>query len=171
MLADGSSELAEALTYNPATCAELYEGEKLKNQGAFVIDTNKLYLLNPSSNVAFEDAWPQILITPETSGVTFSAPSTYPRLIHANATENESILDQDKNVDTESLSRVEGLYIVPIKDQGDTVIIQGTTGQKKSAYYDFYIRSCWYGPGADHPSTISTVIRLYDPNIIDYSTP
>ena len=32
---------------------------------------------------------------------------------------------------------------------------------------DFYIRTCWYGVNANEPSTISTVIRLYDPNAVE----
>lgn len=30
-------------------------------------------------------------------------------------------------------------------------------------YYDFYIQTCWYGPGALRPTVLDTVIRLYNP--------
>ena len=32
------------------------------------------------------------------------------------------------------------------------------------SYYDFYIRSCWYGAGSNAPTTLDTVVRLYNPN-------
>ena len=31
-------------------------------------------------------------------------------------------------------------------------------------YYDFYIRTCWNSPGQGNPTTISTIIRLYNPD-------
>ena len=30
-------------------------------------------------------------------------------------------------------------------------------------FIDFYIRSCWYSGGQSRPSTISTIVRLYEP--------
>jgi hypothetical protein len=51
----------------------------------------------------------------------------------------------------------------------ETVVVQegGSTAAKTaSAYFDFYIRSCWYAPGANTPSTISTVIRLHNPDVV-----
>lgn len=49
-------------------------------------------------------------------------------------------------------SWAEGIFVVGTKSQD---------GNSKP-YYDFYIRTCWYGANADKPSTISTVIRLLD---------
>lgn len=31
-------------------------------------------------------------------------------------------------------------------------------------YYDFFIRSCWYGIGSSTPSSLDTVVRLYNPD-------
>ena len=32
-------------------------------------------------------------------------------------------------------------------------------------YYDFYIRTCWYAPGSNDSSTISTTVRLFNPDL------
>ena len=33
----------------------------------------------------------------------------------------------------------------------------------QSGYYDFHIRACWLAPGNDVPTTLGTIVRLYDP--------
>ncbi|MBQ2660555.1 InlB B-repeat-containing protein, partial [Candidatus Saccharibacteria bacterium] len=43
------------------------------------------------------------------------------------------------------------------------IIKDDNTAESDSAFYDFYIRTCWYGNDGETPSTISTVVRLYDP--------
>ena len=35
-------------------------------------------------------------------------------------------------------------------------------GDSNNGYYDFYFQTCWYAPGRNNPTTIDTVIRLYD---------
>ena len=61
----------------------------------------------------------------------------------------------------------EGIYIIAIKDPNSTTIIGSeSTDNKEAAYFDFYIRTCWYGTGDQNPSTISTVMRLYDPDAV-----
>lgn len=59
------------------------------------------------------------------------------------------------------LDKAYGIYIVAVPDGGTNIVGQSNTGV--TAFYDFYIRTCWYGLDAERPSNISTVIRLYDP--------
>ena len=33
----------------------------------------------------------------------------------------------------------------------------------RSGYYDFHIRACWIAPGNNTPTTLGTIVRLYDP--------
>ncbi len=143
---------SDSLEFIPDTCANVYKNNSLNEQGAFLINTRAL----GASDIA------NALITP-TSNVFVEA-STYPRIIYRNAAD-DVLLDQ--NVD-KVVSRAEGIFVIPIKDNKSTSIVTPNGVKTKSAYYDFYIRTCWYAPGADRPSTISTVIRLYDPNIIEY---
>ncbi len=145
----------DILKYNPSTCDELYNVGKLADQGAFVINTKGLNNKNASDI---------IIRAPEGNG-KFKPASTYPRIIYQSSSQLFS--DERNNNNTNSISTVEGIYIIAVKDIDGTNIVADDSLNSKSqaAYYDFYIRTCWYGPGADHPSTISTVIRLYNPNI------
>ena len=35
--------------------------------------------------------------------------------------------------------------------------------QANSGYIDFHIRACWDAPGLSHPTTLGTIVRLYEP--------
>lgn len=102
----------------------------------------------------------------DTNGV-FNAPSLYPRLIFkkitpssAGPTNNaDSNLDEGKDVYND-ISRAEGIWI----DAVSNIDIYGKTG---ADYYDFYIRTCWHAVGQRVPSTITTVVRLYNPEVME----
>lgn len=130
----------ESITkYAPTTCENA-----MKNitKGAFVLNTRNLGL--------GADAYVPLS--------TFNQASTYPRLVFNNS--SDKLIE---NLDSSELNRAEGLYVIAVKDPDSTNIV----GEKeKSAYYDFYIRSCWYGAGEKTPSTIHTVIRLHDASVI-----
>lgn len=142
--------------YSPSSCSELYDGSKLIDQNAFIINTKGL-------KNSTKDA---IILRPSETGNKFFQATTYPRIIYPTYYNSPLFNDEKKNDNTNTIQRVEGIYIVAVKDSSGTKIVTGgDESQTKSAYYDFYIRTCWYGPGADHPSTISTVIRLYNPSM------
>lgn len=129
--------------YAPASCDDIYGTDTLQQQKAFFLDTTNLS--NP------DDAY----VGANDSGSSFAPTTTYPRLYYDNG-----------NV------TAEGLYIVAVKDPGSTqMIIDGTATTQTSAFYDFYIRSCWYGTDAERPTAISTVIRLYNPPTTKPITP
>ena len=143
--------------YDPGNCADLYNpASNLSDQGAFIINTKGLKNANPNDII--------IKASSENEKIFFPA-STYPRVIYPS--NNLLFTDEEKTDNTNIINRVEGIYIVAVKDINGTTIVSNdsTTTEKIPAYYDFYIRTCWYGPGADRPSTISTVIRLYNPKI------
>lgn len=171
-----SQEIVDAVTkYNPSTCAVLYkestsDADYIGNQHAFIVNPKNLSLEKvDSSNVG------NIVIRADGSNKDkFKAASTYPRLVY----ETRTGLDDDSNATlslnaSNNLEYAEGIYIVAVKDPNSTVIISddGNGGQKQnmSAYYDFYIHTCWFNPNEEQPSTISTVVRLYDPDVNDFS--
>ena len=140
-------DITSITQYNPSTCKSLYNNENsedldqrgiIAKQNGFIIDTRKL--TTPGKALKFAKA--------EADKDIFDQAQTYPRLIY-----------DDKG----DLDRAEGLYIVAIKDKGTQMIVDNKSTTSTSAYYDFYVRSCWYGTDADRPTAISTVIRLYDP--------
>ena len=137
---------SESITqYSPTSCKDAMEDENVM-QNAFVLNTRNL----ESGTDAYKNK--------NSKDFVFDVASTYPRLVFDNSGSNGLIENFAKN-----LTKAEGLYVIAVKDPNTTNII-GTN--EKSAYYDFYIRSCWYGIGEKTPSTISTVIRLHDASVI-----
>lgn len=144
------TEVNSILTYQPSTCSALYQNDGEAKKYGFILNTRKL---NEIKNVLYDG---------KTSSVLKQA-SLYPRLIFGSSDE----LYAGTNI-SNNITAAEGLYIIAVRDsKTDGTISVGTDGNtsKKQAYYDFYIRSCWDAPGSNVPTTTSTVIRLYDPDI------
>ncbi len=175
-----------ALAFSPNTCASLYSEDNLDinniyAQHAFIINTKNLGLSYENVAATDIDAKTESIVVKATRGEKlFREAATYPRVLYdtneawSDVNDVTNIVNNEKNI---PILGVEGLYVVAVKDPCSTNIVSGQTGGLTNcptgsggtaAYYDFYIRSCWYGPGADRPSTISTVIRLYDPAAIQY---
>ena len=153
----------EILQYNPTSCDSLYNNSNPAYDYAFII--------NPRALGTFSDdgSHSAIFRMADSTGpnLVFHQASTYPRLVFGNAitgtSDNSgSLLNNNGN----DLLFAEGLYVIAVKDDGTTDVIDAAGKEKNSGFYDFYIRSCWYGSDADEPTTISTVIRLYDPDAI-----
>ena len=143
------------LQFAPDACKNIYSSDEFKNH-AFIINYRSLgnYINGTTTTSPFVSA--------EKSPSSFIQASAYPRLVYSSeATSNLS----NNSFAYTTLSSVEGIYVTAVKDAGETNIVnkEGMT----SAFYDFYIRTCWYGTNANEPSTISTVIRLYDPKAVE----
>lgn len=154
-------EYKESITqYIPSSCQELYDGENniFENQNPFVLNTQVLGTFTLSD---INDG--KVIIS---GSDKLLQSSTYPRLIFTNleGDENETLLEDSGYT---NLLAAEGIYIIAIKDPNSTTIIGSESADnKEAAYFDFYIRTCWYGTGDQNPSTISTVMRLYDPDAV-----
>lgn len=171
---DSASE--DILQFAPKTCKELYEPS-----GANTIFTQKAFVINTRNLSDFTDETiDKVLITANDSAPgsddIFAQAITYPRIIYGkNQTESQNAANKllDSGIETE-IFKAEGIYIIAVKEaekatgnSNTTAIVTDDSIENKSAFYDFYIRTCWYGSDANLPSTISTVIRLYDPDVID----
>lgn len=163
---------ATNIAFNPATCSSLYnpngflrEGDVGKNP--FIINIRQLN--NPGDPTAIVR-----YNSPIDTKSIFYPPTTYPRIIYgsrtvaagSDVTEEDLLHQATSSADT--IQRVEGIFIIAVKDNGSP-IVSGSGGiSTKPAYYDFYIRSCWMPVGSDRASAVSTTIRLYDPAVIAY---
>jgi len=159
-LNSASSDSSTILEYAPSSCADLYNEDYVQKYG-FVINPRALGLLTNAGSVDLNSVF-----VPYSSGALQTA-TIYPRLIFGtkDATE-ESLLSGA--ADSELL-RAEGIYVIAVRDDDTTTVVDenGNEQSSASAFYDFYIRSCWYGSDANEPSAISTVIRLYDPDAVN----
>lgn len=164
---NNSSSFTSISNYNPDSCDELYNsgstlGQELRNNG-FVIDPNGLVNIQNSGSTAALVSY---------NNGKFQPAGTYPHLIYESKSGHEesesSLIDHNdataRNESASNLYAVEGIYVLAVKDPG-TYLNNSNGPGKKTSYYDFYIRTCWYGLGDQSPSTISTVIRLYNPDV------
>lgn len=147
--ASEDSDIQSVVQFNPSSCEDLYNPTTSQTIGhAFIINPRKLASFNGPSEV----------VIGQDSNMLFRPASTYPRLVYTDKTnDGEGLLERK-----EELFSVEGIYVIAVKDNNTTKI----GGEDSSAFYDFYIRTCWYGNKSSDASTISTVMRLYDPNIV-----
>lgn len=165
--------------YNEASCRQYYD--QSNNTGdvhniftdkAFVINTRKLDPSNPESTIISAKEKPDL----------FQETTLYPRIIFSNSSRvgessgsdssgNLNELNAGDNAYTAPLYntpyRIEGIWVIGTRDVtriGDPKTMDNATlDQNPPEYYDFHIRTCWHGPGRNIPSTISTIIRLYNP--------
>lgn len=178
------SDAEQSITqFAPITCDSLYDNNENNysaaiGQKAFIVNTHGLGNFSNEDFTKLTDteedqAINNIFVTVEGhlgEESIFSEASTYPHLIFKESSTSDSNSDSDSDsgvlsdeTNYDQLSKAEGIYIVAIKDKEGTNIGEG----KKSAFIDFYIRTCWYGSNDQTPSTISTIIRLHDPNVME----
>lgn len=143
--------------FAPSTCDELYDKESpdsLYAQKAFILNLRNLS--DPSSAVVLSN-YDSI-----ESEERFETTQTYPRVTFGNVSNNTDTQTLVDNTNYTDLYKAYGIYIVGVQDPKTTNI---SGNANTAAFYDFYIRTCWYGTDATRPSTISTVVRLYDPDV------
>lgn len=143
--------------YPPSTCDSLYTDPSPIGSNAFVVDTHKLSSINASTDP--EEAANDTIKQNSGSSSLFQQAATYPHLVY---TDSEGDVGNLVEEGTRSvLNSVDGIYVLAVKDKGTNIVGKGNN---IPAYYDFYIRTCWYGAGERKASTISTVIRLNNPD-------
>ena len=144
--ADGTINIPD----QPSKCQDIYEKDDILKH-AFVVNTRKL----GDSSSEIRDVIVAAKLGSDPNPI-FQQTTTYPRLYYA-----------DSGHDSQSLKFAEGIYMMAVKDPESTNIAKKKNGgievEKETAYYDLYIRSCWYAAGAETPNTISTIIRIYNP--------
>lgn len=159
--------------FNAAQCSVYYGTAADGSTSIPAIASNNAFILNTRSLDKRDDNGKidpsQIIFSAAGVDSIFFETSLYPRLIFTSgsgADINESA-DQDasegqdnsddmtERVIYDDLSRAEGIWVTAVNDG---------SGNSVSEFYDFHIRTCWYAPGRDNPSTIATIVRLYNPN-------
>lgn len=146
---------ASVTDFSPKTCGELYADNGEAKKYGFVINYHNLYTTG-SNSISSSG----ILYDGKTSPALFKEAPLYPRLMFNNQDKMYSGTSLAKN-----MTAAEGIYVVAVKDIDKTNVVEVGGVKKAAAFFDFYIRSCWMAPGSDVPTVVSTVIRLYDPEV------
>ncbi len=145
---DSSSAILDLTVSN---CANRYNSssnsESIFGRKTIIFNTRKIDPANPSTTVISASERPDV----------FRPASLNPRLIYGQGTaDNDTTLRESFT----NLKTAEGIWIIPVKS--DTT---ATSGQPE--FYDFHIYTCWYAPGREIPTTIGTIMRLYNPEMFE----
>ena len=151
-----------------SSCSSLY-GDYATLDAKTIYDTGlKAFVVNPrhignSTDENSSNWYGHTLITADnrtSDKISFTTSSLNPRLIYTKGQLNDDgdTITTDDVIQEDELytevARVEGIYDFVVADQNHP---------DKSYFYDFHIYTCWYAPGAERPTTIGTVTRLYNP--------
>jgi prepilin-type N-terminal cleavage/methylation domain-containing protein len=112
----------------------------------------------------------EVTILYKNNPTKFSSPSLYPRIIYRKDGSSDS--DTTENIDMNKGEKINNLYNRISTAEGIWIDVAGNKGDNgensaRSDYYDFYIRTCWQGAGMNVPTTLTTVVRLYNPEVLE----
>lgn len=155
--------------YNGQSCSTIYANNLAilppsgaSSQSSFVINPRHLNNTDLSSlNLDNVTNLERVLVPHKASSSRLFATPTYPRLVYSTT---DTTLSDSNNVTADvSLNSAQGIWI--------TAVQEGTGSTPR--YYDFYIRTCWENIGGNGSTTISTIVRLYNPDatVISSNTP
>ena len=172
------------------SCERAYNGwtsgsntyRSIKQNHAFVINTR---LITPDKVVSGGND--NVIYSIDKHPNKFAQTPLYPRIIFTKSptatasttgqtNSSDDLLEQDSLGRTATyrfISRVEGIWVLSVRDarafdanpNPSADVVNNTPAE----YYDFHIRTCWYAPGRDIPTTIGTIIRLYNPEYVEAS--
>lgn len=140
------------------------------NYRAFVINTRKIDPSDISGTIIDSSAG-------NSSKAKFIEAKLNPRIVYSksknnnnddailsevdpNTTQFRNYTEQNKALYND-IAYIEGIWVIAVRDYRE----MNTNATPE--FYDFHIRTCWYAPGNDRPSTIGTTIRLYNPELIE----
>ena len=130
-------------------CSTIYGDNTIKTK-AFIINTRHI-----------DPSYPATTIIPNSGTGKLVETSLYPRVLYGTMENDNSDADYYDSGSYDSVLRAEGIWILVRRSSENAL---GTTADKNiPQYYDFHIYSCWYAPGSNQPSTIGTIVRLYNP--------
>ncbi len=135
------------------TCNEVYQPDggsrsPLQRANAFIINARKL-----APNGIAEEVTTEAVVSINSDPNTFESTPLSSRILYTDggATSDEQMASRELT-DYIDIAKVQGLWVVAVK---------GNDIGGKIPFYDFYIRSCWYGSNSPTYSSLDSVIRLY----------
>lgn len=173
-----ANDPANISQYTSLACDKYYSGadsgeyHNIFADHAFVMNTRKI---NPSDI-------DETIVQSSPGGVKqvnkFTEAALYPRLLFTKGTSSTMTNDLDALSEIfpepgtnptanaqakqvyDKVTRAEGIWVIAAQQKVQHI-------NDTPEFYDFHIRTCWFAPGHDRPSTIATTIRLYNPEYIE----
>ena len=167
---------------NIETCEEAYQTNGMVEfYNAFALNT-RMILPDSGNNATYggdtyANLIPEIIVGIDSLDINsrrvLTAPVVYPRIVYKKAKDTVSGTrgvdagaseNNDEGALTEKqiynrVARAEGVFVIAVGDNDKDPM--------RSNYFDFYIRTCWHSVGSIAPSTITTIVRLYNPEVLE----
>lgn len=159
----GSANYADSVSieYPLSDCNEAYDRGLLASNNAFILNTRQL-LGGSNRNGSYSDN--DALI--RASDGRFRRANLNARIIYTydgsyDENDDQNSVDQITAgrvslADYRRVASVEGIWIIPVRGEN------GPSGAPQ--YWDFYVQTCWYGSDLPAPSSLDTIVRLYNPD-------
>lgn len=156
------------------SCSQIYDGGNKSIIGnnkltAFVVDFRAI---DPKDTSFENDNLKEIVVSTKNAESRFGETVVNPRVLFSRTAPNASTDTSNENSDQmfetfdyRYVSRAEGIWVIATRDEtrrdSDGVI------DAIPEFYDFHIYTCWIAPGKNRPSTIGTIVRLYNPELVE----
>ena len=160
---------------NMSNCAEAYDkstGQVFRHK-AFVLNTR---LMQPNdgsqvdgSGLSYDRLLPHMVVGAASDDGTENKlvqTSLYPRILYSQwsmgGAGNDSDAALKESEMNRQIARAQGIWVIAVRG--------GTNAEDLTAepeYYDFYVRTCWHSMGRTAPSTVGSIVRLYNPEVVD----
>jgi prepilin-type N-terminal cleavage/methylation domain-containing protein len=169
-----SDTLAESFN-SMNRCSEAYQSDgQVFRYGAFVLNTRLIQpdsgATVPGSGMTYNQLLEHMIVGARYGATTnkLQQTSLFPRILYSRWG-SSSVVDADSS---DSALKEAEMYREIASAQGIWIIaVRGGTNAEDTAlepeFYDFYIRTCWHSIGRSVPSTIGSIVRLYNPEVID----
>jgi len=155
------------------TCESIYESDAVPSE-SFVVNTRRLdgEIVGTSTCSRGVNGDCLIVKKEETLSVRpLETTPVHPRILYGAATYTEG--EYDGSDEALSDATINGNFVQSAfqylniqKAQGIWVTTVASSTDVEPEFYDFYIRTCWQAPGVNSPVTISSTIRLFNPDYI-----
>ena len=165
-VAIANHEAAARLSFDAISCNDVYETSNhfLRQNNAFVVNTRGLAPSNHEGDIAES----MIIVADHFNHrYRFRPAPLSPRIIFG-ATQDgahntaDHIFERAVSSDLfRAVQAVEGIYIIAVAGPPHPLHFH------EPEFHDFYIRTCWRSPGNPVPSTIGTIIRFYNAEVMD----
>lgn len=152
--------------YNNRNCTQLYSNRYILTDKSFVINIRRLSATgiatagtNPIGTTSSKVLIKHNRTNPSNS--VLSQSSTHPRLLF---TASDNINLSDRDISETTGTEITTFNTTLVKAQGIWINGIASDNTANPEFYDFYIRTCWFAPGSPNSITISTTIRLFNPD-------
>ena len=160
----------EFIMNNLGSCSEVYgPSGQVKKYSSFVINTRLIqpeYTSVVQHGIPYDTLLKGIVVSTRNDPEKLQEADLYPRVLfkywNGYGTPSEDNLLETG--DYREVAVAEGLWIVAVRAGDETT---NPSTDEEPEYYDFYIRTCWHSIGRNSPSTIGSIVRLYNPEVVD----